>query len=242
MNFEELLNTTTDVDILTTLILSLESLNDKSSKNDLKYNVKEKPIHEIYNEGIEKYIEAPCVNACKKLWDKNMFTKASVIDNNKISIVFDKLSKENENIFSKLVQEDNKHYCYSIKNEPRIQIDFNNNAKENSVYLENLVEPFKLQDVTSGYMEKEEFLMKVCNCERVEGIKEHTKEWNAEFVFAPEKVEKTFNEYLKECEKPLSGRDLRRFIVGKKNVVEKFADMNLHKGKFDLNGFYENVV
>ena len=50
------------------------------------------------------------------------------------------------------------------------------------------------------------------------------------------------NEYLKECEKPLSGRDLRRFIVGKKNVVEKFADMNLHKGKFDLNGFYENVV
>ena len=50
------------------------------------------------------------------------------------------------------------------------------------------------------------------------------------------------NEYLKECEKPLSGRDLRRFIVGKKNVVEKFADMNLHKGKFDLNGFYENIV
>ena len=31
------------------------------------------------------------------------------------------------------------------------------------------------------------------------------------------------NEYLKECEKPHSGRDLRRFIVGKKNVVEKFA-------------------
>lgn len=50
------------------------------------------------------------------------------------------------------------------------------------------------------------------------------------------------NEYLKECEKPHSGRDLRRFVVGKKNVVEKFADMNLHKGKFDLNGFYENVV
>ena len=50
------------------------------------------------------------------------------------------------------------------------------------------------------------------------------------------------NEYLKECEKPHSGRDFRRFIVGKKNVVEKFADMNLHKGKFDLNGFYENVV
>ena len=49
-------------------------------------------------------------------------------------------------------------------------------------------------------------------------------------------------EYLKECEKPHSGRDLRRFIVGKKNVVEKFEDMNLHKGKFDLNGFYENVV
>ena len=50
------------------------------------------------------------------------------------------------------------------------------------------------------------------------------------------------NEYLDECKKPLSSRDFRRFIVGKKNVVEKFADMNLHKGKFDLSGFYENVV
>ena len=50
------------------------------------------------------------------------------------------------------------------------------------------------------------------------------------------------NEYLDECKKPLSSRDFRRFIVGKKNVVEKFADMNLHTGKFDLNGFYENVV
>ena len=50
------------------------------------------------------------------------------------------------------------------------------------------------------------------------------------------------NEYLKECEKPHSSRDLRRFIVGKKNVVEKFVDMNFNKGKFDLNGFYENVV
>ena len=50
------------------------------------------------------------------------------------------------------------------------------------------------------------------------------------------------NEYLDECKKPHSSRDFRRFIVGKKNVVEKFADMNLHKGKFDLNGFYENVV
>lgn len=246
MNFEELLNTTTDVDILTTLILSLESLNDKSSKNDLKYNVKEKPIHEIYNEGIEKYIEAPCVNACKKLWDKNMFTKASVVDNNKISIVFDKLSKENENIFSKLVQEDNKHYCYSIKNEPRIQIDFNNNAKENSVYLENLVEPFKLQDVTSGYMEKEEFLMKVCNCERVEGIKEHTKEWNAEFVFAPEKVEKTFNEYLKEylyedLFVPEEGRIYKDkfYLDAHKKYLNSIREKNEEKSKKEIENKFD---
>lgn len=50
------------------------------------------------------------------------------------------------------------------------------------------------------------------------------------------------NEYLKECEKPISGRNLSKFIVGKKNILEKFADMNLHKGKFDINGFFENVV
>ena len=50
------------------------------------------------------------------------------------------------------------------------------------------------------------------------------------------------NEYLDECKKPLSSRDFRKFIVGKKNIVEKFADMNFNKGKFDLSGFYENVV
>lgn len=253
MNFEEILNNTTDADILTALILSMESLNDESSEKDLKYKIKEKPIHEICSEGIENYIEAPCVNACKKLWDKNMFTKASVIDNEKISIVFDKLSKENETIFSNLVKEDNEHYCYSLKNEPRIQINFNNNAKENSVYLENLVEPFKLQDVTSGYMEKEEFLMKVCNCERVEGIKEHTKDWNAEFVFAPEKVEKTFNEYLKEYSYedlfvPEEGRIYKdKFYLDahKKylnSIREKAEEQSKNKTENEVNKQIENKI
>lgn len=50
------------------------------------------------------------------------------------------------------------------------------------------------------------------------------------------------NEYLKECEKPINARDLRKFVVGKKTVFEKFADMDLYKGKFDIKGFYENVI
>ncbi len=198
MNFEEILNSTADVDILTALIASIESLNDKVLEKNLKDKTELKPIHEMCSDGIEKYIEEPCIKACKKSLEKNVFTKDSIVNDNKISIVFDKLSVENENIFSALVKQDNKHYSYNSNNEPQIQIEFDSNFEKESIYLENLVEPFKLQDITSGYMEKEEFLMKVCNCERVEGIKENTKEWNAEFVFAPEKVEKSFNEYLKE--------------------------------------------
>ena len=50
------------------------------------------------------------------------------------------------------------------------------------------------------------------------------------------------NEYLEECNKPAQQRDMTKFIVGKKNIVEKFADMDLYRGKFDLNGFYESVM
>ena len=71
------------------------------------------------------------------------------------------------------------------------------------------------------------------------------KSWGNYYIEGGDYYEESvlmINEYLEECEKPISQRDFSKFIVGKKNVIEKFKDMNLHKGKFDINGFYENVV
>ena len=71
------------------------------------------------------------------------------------------------------------------------------------------------------------------------------KSWGNYYIEGGDYYEESvlmINEYFEECEKPVSQRDFSKFIVGKKNVIEKFKDMNLHKGKFDINGFYENVV
>lgn len=50
------------------------------------------------------------------------------------------------------------------------------------------------------------------------------------------------NEYFKECEKPLNERNLDKFLVGKKTVIEKFDDMDLMRGKINMNDFLEDVV
>lgn len=71
------------------------------------------------------------------------------------------------------------------------------------------------------------------------------KTWGNYYIIGGDKYEDSIeiiNEFLDECKKPKDARDLNKFIVGKKTVIEKFNDMNLHRGSFDLNGFYENVV
>ncbi len=71
------------------------------------------------------------------------------------------------------------------------------------------------------------------------------KSWGNYYIEGGDYYEETvliINDYFEECEKPVAERDFSKFIVGKKNIVEKFKDMNLHKGEFDVHGFYENVV
>ena len=199
MELDEILECTTDIDIVASLLTSYVS-DDKKNEKDSKYRIKSKPIHTIYKEGIENYIQEPCILACKKSWDKNVFTKESIINEDGINIVYDKLSDENKRIFNNLVKKDNKHYCYSNNGDPIIKIKKyeKNNKREIEKELANLAEPFKIQDITTGYMTQKEFLMNICSCEKVDGIKEHTKDWEAKFVFDPEKVEKSFEEYLHE--------------------------------------------
>lgn len=204
MEFDDILNYTSDVDVIVSMLTSFfagtEKIQDEKENKKSTYKVNSEPIHKIYKEGLEKYIEEPCVLVCKNSWDKNVFTKESIVDDNEVKIVFDKLSDENIKIFNKLVAEDKEHYCYSSNNDPVIRIKLNNSDSQEAISkkLALLAEPLKLQDITSGYMTEKEFLMNICNCERVDGLKEHTSNWKAEFVFDPSKVEKSFEEYLHE--------------------------------------------
>lgn len=50
------------------------------------------------------------------------------------------------------------------------------------------------------------------------------------------------NDYIEETKRPVTQRDLNRFIVGRKNVIEKFNDMNFYRGKLNINEFFDNVV
>lgn len=71
------------------------------------------------------------------------------------------------------------------------------------------------------------------------------KSWGNYYIVGGDYYEESvmiINEYLEESTKPVKERDFSKFEIGKKNVVEKFKDMDLHKGKFDISGFYENVV
>lgn len=71
------------------------------------------------------------------------------------------------------------------------------------------------------------------------------KSWGNYYIEGGEFYEESvmiINEYFEECEKPVSARNFSKFVVGKKNVIEKFNDMDLHRGKIDFNGFFENIV
>lgn len=71
------------------------------------------------------------------------------------------------------------------------------------------------------------------------------KSWGNYYIEGGDFYEETvyiINEYLEECEKPLNERDFSKFDVGKKNIVEKFKDMDLRRGTVDLGGFLEDVT
>ena len=71
------------------------------------------------------------------------------------------------------------------------------------------------------------------------------KSWGNYYIEGGEFDEETvlmINEYLEECKKPLKDRNFDSFIVGKKNIIEKFNDMNLHRGKIKEDEFLDNVI
>ncbi len=181
---------------------------EKKAETDVVSEEKEKSsetskkkmqIHEIAKEGIEKHVNELCIEVCQDLWNKNIYTKSIKVDDENIEIVLDKLNGENNLIFEKRMKKDTEKYYKDLENEYTVNINRQNKSdKSIKTELKNAVKYFVMQDVEIGFVDKQKFLMNICDCEKVEGMKENAKKLNLEIVFDENKMEKTFEEYLKE--------------------------------------------
>lgn len=195
------LDSLNDEDLETFLSFFVPVMYEDTQKEEEKMNTKIKKsiqVHKYIKEGPDKFIDALCVDACNILWQKNIYTKGIIVDDNKVCIVLNNLNSKNELEFEIKSCYDTEKYRY-INNNYQIYID-RKDKSDNQVKAElrDAVECFKMQDVEGGYLSKDEFLMKICDCGKVDGVKEYETPKNLEIDFDENKMEKTFEEYLKE--------------------------------------------
>lgn len=122
----------------------------------------------------DEYIVPECIEACKKFWEKNIFTEScSNRDETKDKdgnirkyIMVSNLSRENEEIFNNLVKSkpnnyqilkisDKKHYVIVILSKDNIQ-----DREKESQKLLGLVSPFKMQDCLEGFISIKDYYLK----------------------------------------------------------------------------------
>lgn len=120
-----------------------------------KYNYTYVPLQYVINEP-EEYIIPECIAACKAFWDKNIETfMVSNYDDNSLYVLIMNLSKENEEIVKKLMDNDSRYFYNAYRGTYGIKV--NGMSKGDSFELLTLTDVFKMQD-TTRYLSEEEFL------------------------------------------------------------------------------------
>ena len=164
-----------------------------------KINVRK--IDKLIKQGPETYLDSICIKACQELWKKNIYVLDSIKFHNDTYLILDTLDKNNQEIFEYKRKNNAQNYCKDIGNAKYFGIRVNNclakTQEEIEIEFYNLVSCFEMQDVQRGYLNEKTFLMNICDCEKVEGIKEY-EENNPKIVFDSQKMEKSFKEYLIE--------------------------------------------
>lgn len=171
------------------------------SDTEFKTNVDFKRIDELIKSGPKEYLDPLCLKACKELWKKNIYVLDSVNYDNDLYLIFDKLDKENALIFKANNKENPNNYYKNLGKEKYFGVKVEDYLSKAKTRVEkefcDLTSVFKMQDIPRGYLSEKNFLMEICNCEKVEGIKEYQQN-NPEVRFDVQKMEKTFREYLQE--------------------------------------------
>lgn len=155
------------------------------------YNYGTIGMEQVFN-NIDEYIIPENQEACKLLWNKNIFTKmCNNYDNDNSWITLGDLSLENQEIFNNLSKTNS---CVG-KTWLGIGITVPYSYKEkDKVYeaFKTIIDEFVIQDVQKeGYMTEEEFLIYYTDCYKIENKKRKLDK---------SKMKKSFLEYLKDSE------------------------------------------
>jgi len=189
-----------DEELVDVLEFLIPELYDAKDAEETKAKIENKvQVHKnIFSLDASKAVDPICESACQKLWDNNIFTKGIVKSADSISIVLDKLSYKNQLEFELKAEEyPSKYVCEN--GTYRITV-YRVNKTDSEIKDEfyNSVSMFRIQDVETGYISKDKFLMEVCDCEKVDGVREYAPNTDLTIDFDSNKMEKSFEDYLKE--------------------------------------------
>lgn len=190
---------TEDTATFLTYFMSMAPLEEDTDSNVLSF-LDMKSINDKIPVGPESYLDSACVEVAEALKQKNIYSLASLRTNKYMYLFLDKLSLENMNILKDKHRENSRNYFMHYENTDYFGIRvFQNNRKDRKISNEllNLVTDFKMQDIQRGYYNEKNFLMNICDCEKVEGLTEVRAD-NAQVVFDVNKMDKSFRDYLKE--------------------------------------------
>lgn len=170
-----------------------------SNRNMLEKDSKYSPVMTASLEWVEqepeRFIIKECLDACKILWSKNIYTymvSDELNESSWIEINENALSEENKDIYINLDCEDIIKFSY---HKGCINFGVKHHGLEAKQKLVILANQFKMQDVVNGlaYISEEQFLEKYCGCSKeIENIEYEYMEYPTDIT--------NYEEYDKYCE------------------------------------------
>lgn len=210
-------------------------------------------IEEIIADGIEKYIEKPCIEPCQVLWFLNVETfesnANSAFDEAWIALL--ELSEENQIIFDELAKSYPHNYkrSYGLKEGESLHVNFDP-QKPNQTIIDflKLIKNFKMQDISKrGYQTIEDFLINTYGC--------YKEVPNPEYIYmepvVPSNLSSNFEEIIEYMEYKYSLKSKKVIKVLDKTKMKKSAEQYIatagltdlyipNEGKIYKNQFYLN--
>lgn len=198
MSIENILESGNEDEIVAFLTAFIPTLDyNDYKKNNIEAQVNFKKITEKVLEKPAKFLDSTCVPAAESLRKKNIFVVDSIRADVYTYLLFDKLDQENMKIFKEKYANDSESYFIDHGNLDYFGVRVKNGTSKKTKAFLKLVSDFKMQDIQRGYLSEKNFLMTVCDCEKVEGLTERSGN-NAQIVFDIQKMDKPFRDYLKD--------------------------------------------
>ena len=195
MDIENFLESGNEEEVIAFFTSFIPTINCDNKDNSLSINFNK--LTEIIPNDLDTYLDESCIPAAEELRKKNIFVIGSLKTNEYTYLLLDKLSQENMNIFKEKMKTNKINYFLNTENLDYFGLRAKNTSRTVAKKLLSLISDFEMQDIQRGFLNEKNFLMNVCDCEKVEGLKEFEAR-KAEVVFDVQKMDKSFKDYLKD--------------------------------------------